>query len=78
MTGSIKVGEAVYSGAMAPQTQLNDAELASVLNHLVLGINPGALPPGWAKYSAEEVARVRATPHSTIEQRNLRRQVLGP
>lgn len=77
MTGAIKVGETVYSGAMAAQPQLDDGQLASVLNHVAVTLNPGALPPDWRRYSAEDVARVRASPHATIEQRNLRRRVLG-
>ncbi len=43
--GSIKVGDAVFNGAMPAQRQLSDADLASVLNHLTGALN---LPPSTA------------------------------
>jgi mono/diheme cytochrome c family protein len=78
MTGSIQVGEAVYSGAMPAQRQLANADLASVLNHVAATLNATALPAGWHPYDGDEVARIRAAPQSTIAQRNLRRQLLTP
>jgi mono/diheme cytochrome c family protein len=78
MTGSIKVGDAVYNGAMPGQRQLSDADLASVLNHVAGTLNASALPADWHAYEGEEVARIRAAPFPTIEQRNLRRKLLAP
>jgi hypothetical protein len=78
MTGSIKVGDSIYSGAMPAQRQLSDTDLASVLNHLARELNASALPADWRAYDAAEIAGIRATPYPTIEQRNLRRRLLTP
>jgi mono/diheme cytochrome c family protein len=76
MTGSVKVGDTVFNGAMPPQRQLSDADLASVLNHVASTLDASVLPAEWRAYEADEVARIRATPHATIEQSTLRRKLL--
>jgi mono/diheme cytochrome c family protein len=78
LTGQIKVGEAVFSGGMAAQAQLTDEQVAALANHVASVLNAAHLPPGWKPYDAAEVAGVRAAPHGSIEQRQLRKQALAP
>ncbi len=78
LTGQIKVGESVFSGGMAGQTQLTDEQVAAVANHVASGLNAGQLPPGWKPYDAAEVAGVRGTARGSAEQRQLRKQALAP
>jgi hypothetical protein len=78
LTGQIKVGEAVFSGGMPGQVQLTDEQVAAAANYVASALNASHLPPGWKPYDAAEAASVRAVPHGSIEQRQLRKQALGP
>jgi hypothetical protein len=78
MTGRIQVAGAPYNGAMMAQVRLRDEQLAAVINHVAGGLNAANLPAAWRPYDAAEVAVVRATPHGSIEQHQLRKQILGP
>jgi mono/diheme cytochrome c family protein len=78
LTGQIKVGESIFNGGMPAQAQLTDEQVAAVSNHVASGLNAAQLPPGWKAYDAAEVAGVRAVPHGSIEQRQLRKQALAP
>ena len=77
LTGQIKVGDAVFAGGMQPQVQLNDEQAAAVANYVASVLNEGNLPAEWKPYTASEIGAVRATPHSSVEQRQLRKHALG-
>jgi mono/diheme cytochrome c family protein len=78
LTGQIKVGDSVFNGGMPAQAQLTDEQIAAVSNHVAAGLNKAQLPPDWKPYDAAEVAGVRAIPHASLEQRQLRKQALAP
>lgn len=78
LTGQIKVGESIFNSGMPAQAQLTDEQLAAVANHVASGLNAAHLPASWKAYDAAEVAGVRAAPHASIEQRQLRKQALAP
>jgi mono/diheme cytochrome c family protein len=78
LTGQIKVGDSVFNGGMPGQVQLTDGQVAAVANHVAAGLNTAQLPPDWKPYDAAEVAGLRATPHASLEQRQLRKQALAP
>jgi mono/diheme cytochrome c family protein len=46
----------------AAQSELDDARTAAVLNWLLQSFSAAEIPPGFAPYSAEEVARQRRSP----------------
>lgn len=78
LTGQIKVDEAVFNSGMAAQVQLSDDQLADVANFVASALNAASLPADWKAYDAAEVAALRATPHGSVEQRQLRKQALAP
>jgi len=77
LTGQIKVGDAVFAGGMQPQAQLNDEQAAAVANYVAGVLNQSNLPADWKPYTAAEITAVRATPHSSVDQRQLRKHALG-
>ena len=78
LTGQIKVGEAVFNGGMPAQAQLSNEQVAAVASYVASALNAANFPPDWKPYDAAEIAGVRATPHGSIEQRQLRKHALGP
>jgi mono/diheme cytochrome c family protein len=77
LTGQIKVGDAVFAGGMQPQAQLNDEQATAVANYVASVLNEANLAADWKPYTAAEISAVRATPHSSVEQRQLRKHALG-
>ncbi len=78
LTGQIRVGDAVFNSGMPAQGQLNDEQVAGLANHVASVLNAAHLSPDWKPYDAAEVASVRATPHASTEQRQLRTKILAP
>jgi len=58
----------------ASQSTLSDAELAAVLNWMVRNLSAQGVPRRFAQFTAEEVARYRATP--LVEVRATRTRLL--
>ena len=58
-------------------SRLDDAELAGVLNWMLLRFGPEAAARGAAPYTGEEVARLRSTPLEDVDgtRRRLREQI---
>ena len=77
LTGQIKVADAVYASGMQPQAQLNDEQAAAVASYVAGVLNASNLPADWKPYSAAEIAAVRAAPHNSVDQRQLRKHALG-
>jgi hypothetical protein len=46
---------------------IDDAELAELLNWILMTMSPNELPDPWRRYSAEEVGGLRATPLREVE-----------
>jgi mono/diheme cytochrome c family protein len=78
LTGRIEAGNAVFNSGMPAQTQLSDDQLAAIANHVAATLNAASLPLGWKSYVGAEIATVRATRHASIDQRQLRKQLLTP
>jgi mono/diheme cytochrome c family protein len=78
LTGPIKVGDAVFNSGMPAQGQLSDEQLARLANHVASELNAANLSPDWKPYDVAEVASVRATQHTSTEQRQLRSKILAP
>jgi len=57
--GPIEVEERPYNGLMPPNPQLDDAEVAAVLNHVLTDLSPEELPADFTPLDAEEVAGYR-------------------
>jgi mono/diheme cytochrome c family protein len=53
----------------ASNSALDDAELAEVVNWLLLRFNRDELPPGFVPYTADEVARLRRPAFAEVAQR---------
>ena len=53
----------------AAQSTLDDAALAALLGWMLRAFSPGEIPPDFAPYSAEEVARYRAERPADIARR---------
>ncbi len=60
MTGAIMSHGVQYNGLMQSWSQLSDADLAAVLNHVLTDFNSRLLPAGFKPYTAAEVASLRA------------------
>ncbi len=60
LNGPITVDDASYDGVMPRWQQLSDAQLAAVLNHVVIAWDEnGALPSNFDPYAPEDVAEAR-------------------
>jgi len=73
LSGAISVGGVNYNNAMPGWSQLGDAEIAAVLNHIVAFAGP-VTPP----FTPDEVAAERGKGLSAADVLALRRQVVGP
>ena len=60
MTGTIAAQGKTYNGFMQPWTQLSDADIADVLNHILLDLNAALLPTSFVRFTATEVNTLRA------------------
>lgn len=58
ISGKIVAGGKTFMSAMPPQKQHSDEELAAIAAYVVGTLNPP--PAGWADYTAEEIAALRA------------------
>lgn len=60
VNGAIRVGGMTYNGVMPAWPQLDDAEIAELLNHVTIQWDEaGTLPPNFEPYTADEVAAAR-------------------
>jgi mono/diheme cytochrome c family protein len=59
LNGPIQSDGQAYNGFMPSFARLSDAELAALLNHVVLELNAQALPAGYQPLGAAEVAAAR-------------------
>lgn len=59
LQGPITVDGANYNGLMPGWQQLNDGQLAAVINHIVVGFEGVAAPEGFEAIRADEVAAAR-------------------
>lgn len=64
MTGAISSQGQTYNGFMQPWSQLTDADLADVLNHILIDFNAALLPSGFVPFTADEANQLRAKPLS--------------
>jgi mono/diheme cytochrome c family protein len=60
MTGVIASQGKTYSGFMQAWTQLGDADVADVLNYILLELNASRLPKGFVPFTPGEVKTLRA------------------
>lgn len=60
MMGAVVSQGQTYSGFMQPWTQLSDADVADVLNHVLLDLNAALLPEKFAAFTSDEVHTLRA------------------
>lgn len=60
MSGLIASQGKAYSGFMQAWTQLSDADIADVLNYILLDLNAARLPKGFVSFTPEEVKTLRA------------------
>jgi mono/diheme cytochrome c family protein len=60
MTGAISSQGQTYNGFMQPWTQLSDADVTDVLNHILVTLNTAFLPTGFVPFTADEVHTLRA------------------
>ena len=60
MMGTIASEGGTYNGFMQPWTQLTDAEIADVLNYVLVDLNAARLPHGFVPFTADEVHALRA------------------
>jgi mono/diheme cytochrome c family protein len=74
LSGPIQVGSTRFVGSMPAFPQVNDADLAAILNH-VRGLQGAG---GEAAYTAAEVAQARTQAGSPPQTRTLRGQIVGP
>lgn len=77
LSGPIKVGEERFMGVMPSFAQLDDEELAAVLNTVMGEYNAAGLPAGHRPYEAADIAAARAeklAPHQVLA---LRKKVLA-
>lgn len=73
LQGEIEVAGTTYNGTMTPLTNLNDAEIAAVLNYVATEFNSEQLPESFEPLTAEEVAEFRKanlSPAAVLEERN--------
>jgi hypothetical protein len=59
LQGPIEVDGAAYDGVMPGWSQLSDAQLAAVTNHIVTEWDEGVLPDDFAPYEPSEFAEAR-------------------
>ncbi|MFO7544761.1 MAG: cytochrome c [Trueperaceae bacterium] len=60
LQGQIEVAGVTYNSVMTPQLQLEDAEIAAVLNHVMTSFgNEATLPEDFAPYTVEDVTAQR-------------------
>lgn len=62
MLGAITSQGRTYNGFMQPWTQLSDADIADVLNHVLVDLNAARLPRSFVPFTADEVHARRAKP----------------
>ena len=65
--GPIEVEDRPYNGLMPPNPQLDDAEIAAVLNYVLTELSPEELPADFSPLDSEEVAGYRE-PAATFSQ----------
>ncbi len=65
MGGKIEVGSDTFEGDMPPWPQLNDQQLAEVLDYVLAGLNAKLLPKGFKPITAAEVHAERAKQFSS-------------
>jgi mono/diheme cytochrome c family protein len=75
MTGAISSQGKTYSGFMQPWTQLSDADVADVVNYVLLDLNAALLPKGFVPFTPEEVKTLRAK-HLTLAEVRGEREAL--
>jgi hypothetical protein len=75
MTGAVVSQSQTYSGFMQPWSQLTDAEVTDVLNHILLDLNAALLPDTFAPFTSDEVHTLRAQ-RLTFEQVRSEREAL--
>jgi cytochrome c553 len=73
--GPISIEDRSYSGLMPPQPDLDDAEIAVVLNYALTELSSEQLPADFAPLSAEEVASYRE-PKATFSAMRKEREAL--
>lgn len=72
LAGKIESKGVIYEGIMPSWHQLSDAELASVLNHVLTNFNAAELPAGFKPIEADELAAARAKKPTAKELRGWR------
>lgn len=78
LQGEIVVGGETYNGVMPAWTQLSDAELAAILNHVLTAWGNGALlPEDFAPYTAEDLTNKRGQELSAQAMLERRPEVIG-
>jgi mono/diheme cytochrome c family protein len=75
MAGTIASAGHTYNGFMQPWPQLTDAQVADVLNYILLDLNAALLPKGFAPFTPDEVHALRAH-HQTFDQVRGEREAL--
>ena len=76
MTGTLSSQGQTYNGFMQPWMQLSDADIAEVLNHVLLDFNASLLPKDFVQFTAEEVNRLRAKALTVAEVRSEREALM--
>jgi mono/diheme cytochrome c family protein len=67
ITGIFEQGGQRQLGVMPSFAALPDADLAAVLNHVLVGFNAGALPPDFKPIADAEIAAARTPPRAPRE-----------
>jgi mono/diheme cytochrome c family protein len=75
MMGAISSRGKTYSGFMQAWPQLSDADVAAVLNYVLLDLNAALLPKGFVAFTPEEVKTLRAK-HLTLAEVRSEREAL--
>ena len=73
LQGEIEVAGTKYNGTMTPLSNLNDADMAAVLNYVATEFNSEKLPDGFKPLAPEEVAQFRKanlSPAAVLEERS--------
>ncbi|MBS1141464.1 MAG: cytochrome c, class [Proteobacteria bacterium] len=72
LAGKMESKGVIYEGIMPSWQQLSDAELASVLNHVLTNFNAAELPAGFKVIEVDELAATRAKKPTARELRGWR------
>ncbi|HUY25970.1 MAG TPA: cytochrome c [Candidatus Binataceae bacterium] len=76
LSGEISSNGVDYDGVMQSWTQLSDAEIAAVLNHVLTHFNARTVPADFKPYTAAEVRRIRTARRSFDQVRAERAGIL--